>query len=498
MLLFFNFSENINIHMHSLLAACSQLSSVCSNYFVPLVILGGIILGGYAIVRFPLLRKTFLPGSLIGGLILLLLGPQVLGSSHPDWQLPISYYQLWSTLPGVLINVVFACLFLARPILPFRHMWRAAGPQVAFGQSLAWGQYAVGGLLTLAVLIPVFGVSPLTGALIEISFEGGHGTVSGMSSIFDQLGFHQGKDLAMGLATVSLISALVSGMILVYWGRKRHHLKEVHHQAAVDRAYHRRILYDLRKQGIQLREHLTPSRVCNHVILISVAVLIGWLIWQALIITERLTWGHHFGTDLISHVPFFPLCMFGGMIAHVIWRRLGISTSRPLIELVSAVALSALIATAIGTMSLDYLIHHLGVFLLLAATGVCWILFVFLVFARRIFRVHWFQNGIVNVGQSMGMTATGLLLLHIVDPHDKTSSLESFGYKQLMFEPFVGGGLVTALSMPLIVAIGLPAFTLISAGICVGCLTLGVLNFGPARHHKQSKAAAASTMSGSH
>ncbi len=467
--------------MNDFFDTCVQIGVACVDYGYTAVLLGVFLLAGAALAKLPMVRSTFLPASLVAGMLLLVFGPQVAGIHFPDWQLPDSYYAQWRQLPKELINVVFACLFLARPILPFRHMWRSAGPQVAFGQTLAWGQYAVGGLLALLVLVPLFGANPLTAALIEVSFEGGHGTVSGMSPIFGKLGFQEGRDLAMGLATVSLITALISGMLLVHWGRLRHHIKTVHHQAAYQRAYHRRILYDLRKQGVRLREHITPSRLANHIALLAVAIGIGWLLWQSLLLIETLTWGAHSGVFFLHYVPMFPLCMFGGMIAHVIWRRLGIGTSRALVELMSSLALSVLIATAVGTMSLEYISHHPAVFGLLAFSGIAWILFGFMVFARRMFREHWFQNGIVNMGQSMGMTATGLLLLHIVDPEDKTSSMESFGYKQLMFEPFVGGGVITALSMPLILAVGLPFFTLFAITVCAGWMTLGLRYFGKMR-----------------
>ncbi len=65
----------------------------------------------------------------------------------------------------------------------------------------------------------------------------------------------------------------------------------------------------------------------------------------------------------------------------------------------------------------------------------------------------------------------------MVDPDDKTSSMESFGYKQLLFEPLMGGGIVTALSMPLILLLGLVPFTVICATICIAWLLLGLLFF---------------------
>ncbi len=433
---------------------------------------------GYLVVRLPVIRHAFLPGSLAAGLILLVIGPQIAGVYFPEWQLNPLFYEFWQKLPKYLINVVFAALFLARPLASFKKMWQLAGPQVAFGQMLAWGQYALGGLLTLLVLIPLFKVRPITAALIEMSFEGGHGTVSGMIPVFERLSFMEGYDLALGLATVSLCTALISGVILVNWGRHRGYIKKISTRSIRERIYHRRIIHELNKKGIKLKDHLTPRRVMSHLVLIAFSIGVGWLLYKGLLFVELHTWGAAGGIRILSYVPFFPFCMFGGIIAQIIWSKLGFKTSRSLIELLSSIALSVLIASAVATMSLTYISTHWVLFVLLAATGILWLTFGFVFLARRMFSKNWFQNGIVNVAQSMGMTATGLLFLHMVDPDNKTNAMEGFSYKQLLFEPFVGGGIVTALAMPAIIAIGLPIFTLGAILICGFWMALGLLYFG--------------------
>lgn len=442
-----------------------------------LLIIGAFLIVGYLAVRLPLVSRVYLPGSLVAGLILLLLGPQVSGANFPDWQLNEGFYDFWRLLPKQLINVVFACLFLARPIAKLSKMWKLAGPQVAFGQMIAWGQYALGGLLTLLVLIPLFQTRPIVAALVEISFEGGHGTVSGLTPVFERLSFQEGQELALGLATISLCTALVSGVILVNWGKRRGHIKAVYKRSLRERIYHRRIIYELNKKGIKLRNHLTPRMILSHLILIAIAVLFGWLIYKGLLLVEQYTWAAG-GIEILGYVPFFPFCMFGGMLAQALWSKFGFMTSRPLVELLSSIALSVLIASAVATMSLSYISSNIVIFSLLALTGILWIIFCFIFLARRMFKKDWFQNGIVNAAQSMGMTATGLLFLHMVDPDSKTTAAESFGFKQLMFEPFVGGGIVTALSMPAIIVIGLPTFTVITGAICIFWLTIGLVYFG--------------------
>jgi ESS family glutamate:Na+ symporter len=103
---------------------------------------------------------------------------------------------IWSQTPAVLINVVFATLFLGESIPSPRAIWRKAAPQIAFSQTLAWGQYVVGLGVTLWLLTPVWHVNPMAASLIEMAFEGGHGTVAGMANSLKQLGFEAGPDLA--------------------------------------------------------------------------------------------------------------------------------------------------------------------------------------------------------------------------------------------------------------------------------------------------------------
>jgi ESS family glutamate:Na+ symporter len=45
-------------------------------------------------------------------------------------------------------------------------------------------------------------------------------------------------------------------------------------------------------------------------------------------------------------------------------------------------------------------------------------------------------------------------LLRTVDPENKTEAAATFGYKQLIHEPIMGGGLWTALALTLVFTIG--------------------------------------------
>ena len=58
------------------------------------------------------------------------------------------------------------------------------------------------------------------------------------------------------------------------------------------------------------------------------------------------------------------------------------------------------------------------------------------------------------------MLACGFVMLDMVDPSLQTDVVRGYSYRQIITRPILGGGFITALSVPLIARIGLPAFTI--------------------------------------
>ncbi|NYN11365.1 sodium:glutamate symporter, partial [Salmonella enterica subsp. enterica serovar Typhimurium] len=79
----------------------------------------------------------------------------------------------------------------------------------------------IGLLLAMLILVPFYDMPPFIGALIEVGFEGGHGTAAGLQSTFEELGFPEAYDIAVGLATVGILSGVVVGIVLINWGVRK-------------------------------------------------------------------------------------------------------------------------------------------------------------------------------------------------------------------------------------------------------------------------------------
>src|SRR5699024_9363324 len=190
-----------------------------------------LLIGKWIRVRVKWFQKLFIPSSIIGGFLALLLGPQVLGNIMGNFVVETSFWmngimqaetlEVCSALPGLMINVVFATLFLGATIPGFSRIWNVGGPQLSLGWTIGWGQYVVGILLAVLVLSPVFGLPPLAGALIGVAVEGGHGTAAGLAGTFEELRFAEGYDLAVGLATIGVLMGVIVGIILINWGVRK-------------------------------------------------------------------------------------------------------------------------------------------------------------------------------------------------------------------------------------------------------------------------------------
>lgn len=395
-----------------------------------------------------LLQRFFIPSALIAGLGGLMLGPQVLGA------IPVEIMEYWSTWPKYLISVVFAGLFLGKTIPGRKDLWHQAGPMVAFGNTIAWGQYVIGIILTLLILTPVFGANPMAGALIEIGFEGGHGTASGLAPSFNQLGWPEGADIALGLATISLIAAIASGVILINLHNRKHGY-------LIDEAAWKQQRRILVRSGYNLvrfsqKINTNPVAVATNIAAFAVAILLGMAILSGLSFVEALIFNGWTDLRFMSYVPLFPFAMIGGLLLQLFLRKVKKRRliQRRTIQVISTIALDVLIVSAVATMSLTAIRDNLAVVILLSVAGIAWILGCFLVLAPKMFRDYWFEKGITNSGQSMGMTATGLLMNRLADPTNKSHAREGFAYKQLVFEPFMGGGLITATSIIVISKFG--------------------------------------------
>ena len=438
-----------------------MLSFVCLS-----VLLG---LGYWLRRKLVFLQRLYLPASVIAGLLGL-----ILINTLPT---PESWTAGWSKLPGILINLVFACLFLGVEIPGFSKVWKSAGRQLAYGQVVAWGQYVVGIGLVLFLLGPVFHLNELFGAVLPVGFEGGHGTAGGLGPVFDELGWSAGKDFALASATAGILGAIIVGMALINWAVRKGYVteKKPPHENIEEEDWTGSIPHDQRpKAGKLTVSSDVIESLSLHLVIVAVAILIGYGFKELLVLLQTIipfAQKH----NLLSSFPLFPLCMLGGLLVQLFADRFDPNDhiDHGLTRRIQNTALDFLVVAAIATIRIDVVAQGWLPLLILVTAGIGWNVFCVLFLARRVFKNAWFERSIAEMGQSMGVTATGLLLLRVVDPDYKTPAAEAFACKQLLHEPFMGGGLWTGMAIPLIAAVGAaPVFGIACSAVFIWAVLL--------------------------
>ena len=393
---------------------------------------------GFALrLAVPLLGRLMLPVALLAGFIGLAAGPFGLRL------VPASVMTTWTTLPGILINVVFACLFLGAPVPSFRAVARTAGPLVRFSVFSAIGQFAVGLLLTWALLTPVFGVHPLFSCLIEVGFSGGQGSASAMGPVYANLGFLAGGALGQASATIGIITGVVGGLLLIQWGARMGHTRALgEDDLRLDAASGLIPVESRRPIAFGTVNANTIEPFTLHVAVAMLAVMVGWGLQTALARVH----------PVLESVPVFPLAMIGGMLLQSIADRTGAAQwlDRGTFQRLTGLSLDLLVAAAVASMRLDLLLQNVAPFAILMVAAIVWCVATFIWLAPRMLKEDWFEQAIVTYGTLTGVSAVGLMLLRIADPHQRTTAAQAFAARSMVISPLLGGGIITA-TMPLMI-----------------------------------------------
>src|SRR5215813_8806043 len=418
------------------------------------------------------LRALFLPTAVIGGFLALALGPEGVGRlAASNGIFPDQTFAVWQALPALLINVMSASLLLGEQLPAPRKIWGISGSHVVMAGIMSAGQFAVAGLVVLAVLEPGFGFSDKGGALIEVSFAGGHGTLAGLGPVFHEYGAGDLVEVGLGLATIGLVTGVVVGTILVNYAIKSPSIP-VARQNPTTPDEDLDIDHHLPRPGQEpMDEWQGMSQVTAAGVALGVAIAVG------IVLLEVFRWLFDlFGSDFFEKFPLFPFTIVGGVLVQLAAVRFGFgwAVNRRAVEGLGGLSIDGIVICAIGTLSLSALSDNVGPLVILAVASVAWSVVLVLVISRRVFEQEWFERSIAEFGEGQGNVATGFMMVDMVDPTRQTGVAQGYSFRQLFTRPFIGGGFISALSVPLIAALGLPIFTVLAVVMTVAMTIWGM------------------------
>ncbi len=409
------------------------------------------------------LRKLFIPTAVIGGFLVLGLGPEGMGRLIGGSGLfPDNVFAVWRQMPGLLVIAMSASLLLGERLPPLKTIWSISGPHVIMNGVMAMGQLAVGGILVWLLLEPVFGIDSKAAALIEMSFAGGHGTLAGMTPILQQYGIGDLLNVGLGLATIGIVSGIVVGTTLVNYAIRSPSIPVVRQNpTSPDEDFD--IDHHLPSPDDQpLHESKGMAQVTAALVFLGVTIALAIVLLHLFRALFHLVGSHFF-----DKFPIFPFTFPAAVIVQLCARRYNFewAVNRRAVEGLGGIAIDGVIICAVGTLSLGAIGANIGPLIILAVAAIGWSVFMVLVIGRYIFPKHWFEHSIAEFGESQGMLACGFVMVDMVDPLRQTDVVRGYSYRQIITRPIVGGGFMTALSVPLIYLLGLPTFTIAAAAV---------------------------------
>ena len=396
------------------------------------------------------LERFGLPIAVISGIAGISIGP--FGLVHV---LSKETINVWSNLPTPLLSLVFATLMMGRPIPNINGLVRPIVNQFLLALSLGFGQFFVGGLVVKYLLSPSIDTNPLMGCLIEVGFEGGHGAAAIIGKSLSRLGFSDGLDLGLAMATMGLLSSSILGSIFIFFGRT----------------------FDLSdtEKIVEQKENLYSKT--NFGIFEDIRILIinlgfaGLAISFGVLLLKLLRYISssfgEFSKEIIFSLPVFPLILIGSLLIRYVLEKTKNTEfiSNILQREIGILSTDLLIFTAMASLDIAVVLDNWLIILVFTIFGLIWNLICIAYFAYFIFDDYWFEKSLIEFGNSTGVVASGLLLLRLADPKNISKTLPIFTSKQLFAQLILSGGFFTVLAPLMISKIGLDYWTEICAFI---------------------------------
>ena len=405
-----------------------------------------LVLGTVLRAKISIFQRFIIPASVIGGIIGLIMGRNVLGI------IPISDF--YSQLANVGIDVVFAGLFIGRAIPGFRELGKTTGAQTAFAYFNCFGQIAIG--LAVVILFGAIGtqLNPMFGLQLIVGFQGGVGVGTAIAPMVGKLGWSATKAAAIGetCGVIGLVLSVMIGVVIVNIGTARNFTVKKfqegeHHVDSVT------FLPDEERKSIG-KEITSPeagsSLVFNFGIM-GLAILCGHLI--------------HFGivtaAPPLEFLPKFPFALIGGLIVQSIMQRSRLDSyiDKGTVDSISGFALDTLIIASLMAIDLSVVATYALPLTVMIISGLVFNFLQVKWMGPRILPGAWFEKSVCEFAQSTGSTPQAMLLLRMMDPRLNTGAAEAFALKMFFFSPVMFP--ITMILMPFIVSKGPALFLLI-------------------------------------
>lgn len=391
-----------------------------------------LLIGTFLRAKVKLFQSLYLPASVIGGFIGMIISPEILGR-FSNYSISEEWIKTYSLLPGILSVPIFAAIPLGMFLNENKNI-KSMYPSkvlICFGlfQCTSMSQSAIGYATNMffSKINPQLDMYRTFGYELSAGFAGGHGLAAATGKLLEGFGIPQweiAQGVALTTATVGLIGGIVFGIIFINLAVRKNKtkiIKRINDKAdkSVEVGYNK----DINKQNSLGRETFLSSSIETITFHLAIIFTVCGIAYIVLNFVKKMNIA---GLNVLPVWTYSMIIMFA---LNFIIKKLN------LVWMVDAKVKAKIMGTlsdfaivsAMTSLPIKAIINYIAPITVMCILG--FIITYLLVFPLNSFffkEDYSFERAIISWGTLTGVLITGMTLLKICDPEYKSPALSEF------------------------------------------------------------------------
>lgn len=391
-----------------------------------------LLVGTFLRAKVKLFQSLYLPASVIGGFIGMIISPEILGR-FSNYSISEEWIKTYSLLPGILSVPIFAAIPLGMFLNENKNI-KSMYPSkvlICFGlfQCASMSQSAIGYATNMFFnkINPQLNMYRTFGYELSAGFAGGHGLAAATGKLLEGFGIPQweiAQGVALTTATIGLIGGIVFGIIFINLAVRKNKtkiIKRINDNAdkSVEVGYNK----DINKQNSLGRETFLSSSIETITFHLAIIFTVCGIAYIVLNFVKKMNIA---GLNVLPVWTYSMIIMFA---LNFIIKKLN------LVWMVDAKVKAKIMGTlsdfaivsAMTSLPIKAIINYIAPITFMCILG--FIITYLLVFPLNSFffkEDYSFERAIISWGTLTGVLITGMTLLKICDPEYKSPALSEF------------------------------------------------------------------------
>ncbi len=268
-------------------------------------------------------------------------------------------------------------------------------------------------VILIARIVP--NISNAFGFILIAGFCGGHGTAAAVGPALTNLGFKNATDLCMTSATVGILVGVFGGMILIKIATKKGYTE---------------FIKDFRYISGDLRTGMIPKERQQSLGNDGVSVVsidpFAWHLALLMVPAGLGILGANWLTSAFNlSVPNYCIGFLFGLLARLLLGKAGVYeyVDTGVFNRISGCATDYLVFFGVALIQVPVVVEYAIPLLILMAVGIVLVLICYYIFGPAMNEKCWCERSLFCYGYLTGVFAIGFVLLRIVDPGNKSKTL---------------------------------------------------------------------------